>query len=62
MSEKSFAEEFDKAVKRLGKSFQSETDRIHGNAVRDQKHAFRDVNIRKPDPWKRQVSRTDLSI
>lgn len=60
MSNKSFTEEFDEAVKRLGgQSFQSETDRIHRDAVRDKKHAFRNVDIHKPDPWKR---RTDLTI
>ena len=57
---KSFAEEFDKACRNInGNVLQSETGRIHREAIRDKAHAFRDVDIPKPNPWKR---RTDLSI
>lgn len=50
---KTFAEEFDEACKRLGgDAARTELERVHMGAKKDPQHAFRDVSIRKPDPWK----------
>lgn len=57
--EKSFAEEFDKACRKLGYTgYREETDRVHRAAVRDEKHAFRNVDVLGPDPWKRGTGLT----
>ena len=51
---RTFAEELDTACKKLyDKELRSETDRVHRETVRESKHAFQNVNITKPDPWKR---------
>ena len=60
MAGKTFAQEFEEAVKRLDSdSKQAETARVHQETVRDGQHAFRNVGLRKPDPWR---NKTDLTI
>lgn len=50
---KTFEEEFADACRRInGDILDLETDRVHREAVRDNSHAFRNVDIPKPDPWK----------
>lgn len=52
---KTFLQEFTEACERLEQKnpyLKTETDRIHQDAVRDPNHAFRKVDIVKPDPWK----------
>ncbi len=62
-SRRTFAEELDEASKRLGgEVFQSEVDRVHNEAVRDPHHAFRDVDIPKPDTWKHKNLFGDFMI
>lgn len=63
---RTFAEELEDAVSRLGNNYQQEADRVHRDAVRDEKHPFQRVEMRKPDPWKREISpyppRSDLTL
>lgn len=50
---KSFAREFENAVNGIhGNHMEPEKDRVHREAVRDKNHAFRNVDIPKPNPWK----------
>lgn len=61
--EKSFAEEFDKACKKLGNNgYKEEIDRVHRANSKDEKHAFRNVDMPKPDPWKQPTHLTGLSL
>lgn len=59
MSRLTFAEELEAAEKRFGKTFRTETDRVHESSMRDRTHAFRNTDIRGPEPWKH---RTELTI
>lgn len=49
---KTFLQEFEDAVKRLGTYKDQEQDRIHREAMRDPNHAFKNVDIQKPNPWR----------
>lgn len=50
---KTFEDELKKAYqKRYKDSLDFEIRRVHQTTVRDTQHAFRDVNIPKPDPWR----------
>ena len=49
---KTFLQEFEDAVRRMEAHQDSERDRVYRETVRDDKHAFRNVEIKKPDPWK----------
>lgn len=57
---KTFAQTFDDAVRRIGSNtYQDmERDRVHRETVRDNTHAYRDVEMKKPDPWRRNTGLT----
>lgn len=60
---KTFEEEFAEACRRIGgNTLDSETDRVHRDAVRDRQHAFRNVDIKGPDPWKGRHDGTGLTL
>lgn len=59
MSRLTFTEELEAAEKRLGKTLRTEADRVHRKTAHDRTHAFRNTDIRGPEPWK---YRTDLTI
>lgn len=59
MSGLTFTEELEAAEKRLGKTLRMEAERVHRKTVRDRTHAFRNTDMRGPEPWK---YRTDLTI
>jgi len=59
MNNKTFAEELNMARRKFkGEFSDSETCRVHKEAVHDPKHAFRSIEIRKPDPWGGRTSPT----
>lgn len=58
--ENSFAKELETACKKMrGNIFELEVNRIHQTTVRDENHAFRNVDMPKSYPWE---NKTDLSI
>lgn len=53
MAGKSFAKELEKARRNLYENgLKSEAGHIHAEHMHDSGHAFRDVQIKEPDPWK----------
>lgn len=58
---RTFEQEFTAAVRRMdgnNSHVRTEIDRVHREAARDKQHAFRNVNIARPDPWKRGTGLT----
>lgn len=52
---KSFAEELYEAMEKVNAHQETEIQRVHQAAVRDHSHAYRDVDIKRPDPWKQDI-------
>ena len=65
MAYRTFAEELDMAVKRLGGDIAAtELERVHMDASRDKKDPMKKVDIKGPEPWRRALweQRTGLTI
>lgn len=49
--ERTFEQEFARAVEKLGIYEKTEQNRIHRETVRDPEHAYQSVDVKRPDPW-----------
>lgn len=52
---KSFAEELYEAMEKINVHQEMEIHRVHQAAVRDPSHAYKDVDIKRPDPWRHDI-------